>query len=44
MYIGTVGDIVFRNNTVSNFVYLNNPSKYFIDIHPDLACDPAWRV
>jgi hypothetical protein len=44
IYVGTVGDFTFRNNTMSNLVYLNNPSKYFIDLHPDLNCDPAWRI
>jgi hypothetical protein len=44
IYLGTSGDFIFRNNTLSELIYLNNPSKYFIDLHPDLNCDPAWRT
>jgi hypothetical protein len=37
-------DYIFRNNTLSNLVYLNMATRPFLDIHPNSVCDPPHRT
>ena len=44
LYISTFDDFILRNNTFNNCTYLDMQTRPFLDVHPQLMCDPDFRT
>ena len=44
VFFGSMDDYIFRNNTMTNIVWLGMATRPFLDMHPNSVCDPEWRT